>query len=687
MSYSLGVDLGTTSCSAAYKRGPDVEPCALGDATTTMPTAVLPRTDGSLLVGEAADQRCHYEPALVARSVTGRLGDPEPVVVDGLALDPVALTEALIGTITHRASGGGEWPGHMVLTYPLRVGSEVEDVLRDAAARVTTSPVTLVPEPIAAMAKLAHDVELALDTTVVVVDFGGSSFDVTLVRRTDSGFDLVGDPASLADFGGLDLDAAVLSHVEAAVGDVTSSLRGDDHAGLMALRRLRASCQAAKEQLSTVPETVVDVMLPQVQTQVPVARRDLERAIEARLAEGVDLIAATIESAGLAIADVHVALLVGGSSRLPLLTQMVTERIGLPIVADPLPELTTSLGAAMFGEEDPAAAGPVDPSAVDESPLADRLAAASALALALPEPAAAAPAPPPAVEAPEPDAWDPLGPPPLGLPVDPAAALAATGPTPVPAPPGDNGWEQGDGPEWNGDTRSSVFDSIAPVSPGPPFAAGALEPVADDPYSRLTTADSDPFGTRSVALGGWLARQREESDHDDRGPTGHGDEPLEDGEDGRRGFGGSTDPRVVIGAIAAGLVVVLLGGFALAAGTGGSGDDTGIAVGNNNFITTTTAMPTADTDAPTTTTRSSTTTEGDTATTEGGTSETTRRRRTTTTDDPGTFPPGTSPATTPTTIRHTPPTTRPTTTTTKPTTTTTSTTSTTTTTTTLPPGP
>ena len=91
----------------------------------------------------------------------------------------------------------------------------------------------LVPEPIAAMAKLAHDAELALDTVVAVVDFGGSSFDVTLVRRTETGFDLVGEPASLPDFGGTDIDAAVLAHVQSVVGDVTSHVRerrprGDD---------------------------------------------------------------------------------------------------------------------------------------------------------------------------------------------------------------------------------------------------------------------------------------------------------------------------------------------------------------------------------------------------------------------------------------------------------------------------
>ena len=676
MSYSLGVDLGTTSCSAAYKRGPDVEPCALGDTTPTMPTAVLPRDDGSLLVGEAADHRCHHEPPLVARTVTARLGDPEPVVVDGLPLDPVALTEALIGTITHRASGGGEWPGHIVLTYPLRVGGDVEELLRQAAGRATTSPVTLVPEPIAAMAKLAHDVELAPGATVVVVDFGGSSFDVTLVRRTETGFDLVGDPASFADLGGIDLDAAVLGHVQATVGDVTSGVRQDDHAGLMALRQLRASCRAAKEQLSTLPDTLVDVMLPDLQTQVPIVRADLERAIEARLAAGVELIASTIEGAGLAIADVHVALLVGGSSRLPLLTQMITERIGLPIMADPLPELTVSLGAAMFGEEDPAAAGPVAPAALGESPLADQVAAA--LALAAPEPAAAAPRP---AGGPEADAWDPFGPP-----IEPA--LAPTGP----APTSDGGWEPDDRPPWEGDGRVSVFDSIVPVTPGPPYTPLGHEPDGeDDAYNRLTTADSDPFGTRSAALGGWLARQRE-ADADGDGEWhggGHDDDALEEDDDRGRGFGGTSDPRVVIGAIAAGLIVVLLGGFALAAGTGGGGDDPGLAVGSNNFITTTTAMPTADTDVPVTTSPSTTTVTADTATTEGGGSATTRtaRRRPRSTTTAASGPPVTSPATTPTTIRSTPPTTHRTTTTTSSTTTTSTTSTTTTTTAPKPPKP
>jgi molecular chaperone DnaK len=360
MSYSLGVDLGAATCSAAARRGARIEPSALGESATTMPAVALPRADGSMLVGEPAEAACRFEPALVARTIASRLGEAEaqPIVIDGQLVDPDALTEALIGTVIQRTAGPGEWPGHLVLTYPLRHGGNVEPVLERASGRVTTSPVMLVPEPIAAMAKLTHDVELALDTTVAVIDFGGTNFDVTLFRRTETGFDLVGEPASLADFGGIDVDAAVLQHVEASIGDVTSQVRDDDHATMLALRRLRASCRAAKERLTTEYEAIVEVALPHARAQVQVTREDLERAIGPALTTAVDLIARTIEDAGLAIPDVHVLLLAGGSSRIPLLTRLITERIGLPIVADPMPELTVSLGAALFGEEDPAPALP-----------------------------------------------------------------------------------------------------------------------------------------------------------------------------------------------------------------------------------------------------------------------------------------------------------------------------------------
>jgi hypothetical protein len=644
MSYSLGVDLGATTCSAAIRRGPDIEPCAIGEVETTMPAVALPRVDGSMLVGEAADQRSYYEPTLVARTVAPRLGEPGPIVIDGQAIDPGTLTEALIGTAIERASGTGEWPGHLVLTYPLRHGGAVEDLLELAAARVTTSPVMLVPEPIAAMAKLAHDVELALDTTVVVIDFGGSSFDVTLVRRTSTGFDLIGDPASLPDFGGVDVDTAVLAHVESMIGDVSSGVATTDHDGMLGLRRLRGACRAAKETLSSIHEAVIDVNLPHMQGQVAIARDDLERGIGATLTEAVDLIGTVVADAGLTIPDVHVALVVGGSSRIPLLSALITERIGLPIVADPLPELTVSLGAALFAEEDPAEAGPVLPGAVAPLAGAGLAAGVPPLPVAPPEPEADA-----AFWGPEPGPLaDAVG--------DPGAAVGASV------------GEAYDGPALWADSRTSVFDAAEPppgvatgealttgfdpdgelaAGPGPAFDGVGHEPDgADEAFRSLTASDSDPFGTSAAGLTGRLGRRHdpEYEDYEDEKPP-------------KGGFADSTDPRMIVGAIGAGLAIVLLGGFALAAGTGGGDDDPTIAVRE--------PLPTQ---ATTTTLSTSTSTEAPTTTTEESPSTT---RRTTTTTRP---PPTTTASTAPPPTEPPPPTTTttaPTTTTTAPTTTTT----------------
>jgi Hsp70 protein len=686
MSYSLGVDLGAATCSAAARRGARIEPSALGESATTMPAVALPRADGSMLVGEPAEAACRFEPALVARTIASRLGEAEaqPIVIDGQLVDPDALTEALIGTVIQRTAGPGEWPGHLVLTYPLRHGGNVEPVLERASGRVTTSPVMLVPEPIAAMAKLTHDVELALDTTVAVIDFGGTSFDVTLVRRTETGFDLVGEPASLADFGGIDVDAAVLQHVEASIGDVTSQVRDDDHATMLALRRLRASCRAAKERLTTEYEAIVEVALPHARAQVQVTREDLERAIGPALTTAVDLIARTIEDAGLAIPDVHVLLLAGGSSRIPLLTRLITERIGLPIVADPMPELTVSLGAALFGEEDPA---PALPAAAFDSlgapivgalwPPPDDLAGP----LAVTSGTAAVPPDGPEADAipltlagddgagwPADDAWDPppepdgapgwdKGPPPAPVPEpwEEAGRSPALWDAPASGPSKDRPWDEPWDQPWE-DQDPATYDPFLAPRTGAAAAAGLAvghpPDGAEDEFRQLTASDTDPFGTRSTAHGRLMGRPPDEEL--DLGPDKDKRRHKDDG------YGRSTDPRVVVGAIGAGLAIVLLGGFAVALGIGSGAGGDGIAVGGT--IATTTSMV-AETAAPAgTSTSASTTPEPTTAETTRSTTRTTTRPTTTTrrtprttvaTQPPPTDPPPPPPTDPPTTTTST----------------------------------
>ena len=196
-------------------------------------------------------RRCEYEPALVARYVVSRLGDGQPIDIDGHHLDPLALTRAVLREAIERAAPlPGVAPDHVVVTYPLLPGVGPEELIADAAAEEFGPTATLVPAPVAAVARLAAERGLGDDAVVAVVDVGGSSVDVALVRRTPTAFDLVGDPATLADLGGVDLDGAVLSLVEGAIGDVSSMVAPGDSAAMLALRRLRASCRAAKERLS-----------------------------------------------------------------------------------------------------------------------------------------------------------------------------------------------------------------------------------------------------------------------------------------------------------------------------------------------------------------------------------------------------------------------------------------------------
>jgi hypothetical protein len=366
MTYSLGVDLGTTTTAAAVWRNGRLEACPLGDLAPTMPSVALERPDGSVMVGEPARDRARYETTLVARHVVALLGDGGPIVLDGRALDPAVLTTSLLEATLDRVRRlQGGLPDRAVLTYPLFPGGGAAALL-EHVANTALGGGLVIPSPIAAAAKLAYDADVAPGTTVAVLDFGGGTFDVTLVRRTAEGFDVIGQPDGVADFGGVEIDDAVLARVETVVGDVESTTSRDDAEGLAALRRLRTACRNAKEQLSYGRTAVVDVALPGLATQVSVSRAEIEDDIRPRLVAAVDVVAHTVQAAGLTIADVQVALLAGGSARIPLLADLVGGRLGLPVVVDPFPELTTALGAALFGDSPAARLTPVSAHAVPE---------------------------------------------------------------------------------------------------------------------------------------------------------------------------------------------------------------------------------------------------------------------------------------------------------------------------------
>jgi Hsp70 protein len=604
MTYSLGVDLGTTTSAAALRRGSRLEVCALGDLTATMPSVALERSDGSLLVGEAAADRARYDTTLVARHVTAHLDDDEPIVLDGRPHDPARLTQALLETVIDRVRRlYGDRPHDVVLTYPLFPPGGSPSLL-ERVGLATVGGALLIPHPVAAVAKLAHDVDIAVGTTVAVLDLGGGTFEVTIVRRTHDGFDIVGPPGGLADLGGVEFDDAVFARVDAELGHVLQTVPRDDAEGMAALRRLRVACRAAKEWLSSSPDTTVEVALPHLSTWVPIRRADLESDIRPSLMAAVDAVAQTIAASELAPADVHVALLVGGSSRIPLFGELVSSRLGLPIVADPFPELTVALGAALFGSEGPPPPPPPPVVAgardVPDARARDDVGAEAdddvgALAAWFADPTGGpthvpAPGPGPGLAMP----WDDL---PGGPPLDNGSADADSWDAAEWDATEDDAWDPewdvggGDDPadaaEWEG---ADWTESVAHWGDAPEAAASAAPSRRAGP----TTGETDLWGPPSRRRRG----RRSDGDEEDDGSG------AQSGKDQAEG----TNPRLIAAIIGGALAVVGIAGVALATGMGGADDPQLTLADPARSAATTTTSTTTTTTAPPSTTATSTTT-------------------------------------------------------------------------------
>ncbi len=350
MSYALGVDLGTTYSAAAVAEGDRAEIFALSSEVAAMPSVVVLRNDGTVLTGEPAQRRAVLEPGRTAREFKRRLGDPTPILLGGTPYGAEALMAHLLRTIVEQvATERREEPGAVVLAHPANYGPYKLGLLEEAARLADVAQVELIPEPVAAALHYAEQQRVDPGEVVAVYDFGGGTFDATVLRNTEDGFELLGTPEGMERFGGIDLDEAVLDHVTRALGDTMDRLDPDEPATLTALDRLREECRRAKEALSADTDVTIPVMLPQVHTEVRLTRTEFEDMIRPRLRETLAALGRTVRSAGLGFGDLSRVLLVGGSSRMPLVAEMVREATGRPVALDAHPKHTVALGAAGRG--------------------------------------------------------------------------------------------------------------------------------------------------------------------------------------------------------------------------------------------------------------------------------------------------------------------------------------------------
>jgi YVTN family beta-propeller protein len=350
--YSLGVDLGTTFVAAAIASATRVEMFTLGDRSVVTPAAVYLREDGTLVTGEAAVLRAVSSPDRVSREFKRRLGNPTPVMLGGQSYAvPVLLGTLLRDVLRRVVETEGAPPERVVLTHPANWGPFRRALFEEVPQHAELENPPTVTEPEAAAAHYAASRLLSEGQTVAVYDLGGGTFDATVLRKRAEGVEILGTPEGIERLGGVDFDEAIWSFVDHRADGALSELDLRDPQTAVAMARLRQDCVLAKEALSVDTEAVVPVFLPGRHFDVRITRVEFEDLVRAQIESTIGALSRTLSSAGVSPGELSAVLLVGGSSRIPLIARMVSAELGRPIVVDTHPKYAVALGAATLADE------------------------------------------------------------------------------------------------------------------------------------------------------------------------------------------------------------------------------------------------------------------------------------------------------------------------------------------------
>ncbi|MBE4718906.1 Hsp70 family protein [Pseudarthrobacter sp. AB1] len=354
MTYVLAIDVGTSFTAAALLRLDQNAPCVpetlpLGLRGNAVPSVVYYPEGGPVLVGEAAERRGLDFPERVVREFKRRVGDEVPIAVGTLQLPAQDVFATMARWVADRAEEReGAPPSAIILSHPASWGAHRTQLILAALAAKGLEHVMLVSEPEAAALHYAAQVRVEDGSTIAVYDLGGGTFDTAVLRKADSGqFELLGRPVGIEGLGGADFDASVMQHVAAHAGQGLAGLDPAEPGALAALARLRRECVEAKEALSADSEASIPVLLPGIQQQVRLVRAEFEAMISELIRETLDALGRHLQDLGLTPEDLSAVLLIGGSSRIPLVAQLISEELDRPIAVDADPKSAICLGAAI----------------------------------------------------------------------------------------------------------------------------------------------------------------------------------------------------------------------------------------------------------------------------------------------------------------------------------------------------
>jgi molecular chaperone DnaK (HSP70) len=352
--YALGIDIGSSYLKAAVRRthhsgtGRDERP-VLGIGGDTVPSVLHVGADGSVVVGEAAEDGGPAERHWVARGFAERIGDKVPFILGGNAYPAPELLATVISWVIDEATDTArEAPEHIAVTQPAGWSQYQLNVLRSAMGRFGLGGVMLVPELTAAALDYVAECRVDIGDLVAVCDLGGSAYRAGVLRRSGTTrFEPLARPERTEPAAGADPGEAVFAHVRAELGSGLGRIDLAEPGAWQAAVALRRACVNALQTLASDSQAVIPVSLPTIRTTVGMTRQQLEDKVRPAAKEGAELIRRALRAAGVQPGQLSAVLLVGGPAQVPFVRQVISTELRRPVAVAADPQAAMARGAAV----------------------------------------------------------------------------------------------------------------------------------------------------------------------------------------------------------------------------------------------------------------------------------------------------------------------------------------------------
>lgn len=329
MGKMIGIDLGTVNSEAAVIEGGEPTLIKSAEGDSYFPSVVAFTEDGERLVGEAAKRQAITNPEGTIHRIKRRMGSDEKVTARGTEYAPEQISAFILQKIKQDAQDYlGEDIADAVITVPAYFDDDQRQATKDAGTIAGLEVQRILNEPTAAA--MAYGLEKEGERKIAVYDLGGGTFDITLLEVGDGVFEVLSTNGD-TQLGGADMDEALMDYVAERFQEAHGvDLREDRKA----LQRLTEAAERAKIELSSQKQTTIDLPYVTVIDDEPkhiqekITRAKFEQLIESIVDRTIQPCKQALEDAKLTADDIDHVVLVGGTTRIPLVREKVKDIFG-----------------------------------------------------------------------------------------------------------------------------------------------------------------------------------------------------------------------------------------------------------------------------------------------------------------------------------------------------------------------